>query len=100
MCLVLLESFMRKCKQPATICSAIFFFKLILNICDCPLSGLRNLICMFKDVRPYLYGSFLYMTRKEHHIRNSNKNLLHGPGYCLVNAVELSLQLGRINYST
>jgi len=31
----------------------------------------------------------------EHHICNSNKEQLHGPGYCLVNAAELSLQSGR-----
>ena len=31
----------------------------------------------------------------EHHIGNSNKKPLHGPGYRLVNAVKLSLQSGR-----
>ena len=32
---------------------------------------------------------------KEHHFRNSNKNLLRSPCYHLVNAVKLSLQSGR-----
>jgi hypothetical protein len=32
---------------------------------------------------------------KEHHIRNSNKKMLRGPGYRLVNAVKLLLQSGR-----
>ena len=52
---------------------------------------------MFKGVRHYVYGSYLYWIRleKEHHIRNSNKKPLRGPGYRLVNAVKLSLQSGR-----
>ena len=32
---------------------------------------------------------------RKRHIRNSNKNLLHDPGYRLENAVQLSLQSGR-----
>jgi hypothetical protein len=32
---------------------------------------------------------------RKRHIRNSNKNLLHGSGYRYVNAVQISLQSGR-----
>ena len=46
------------------------FFLLLSNIC--PFSW--NLICMFKNVRCYVYGSYIYIRlAKEHHIRNSNK---------------------------
>jgi hypothetical protein len=44
-----------------------------------------NPICMFKNVRHYVYGLYL---EKEHHIRNSNKKPLRGPGYRSVNAVK------------
>jgi hypothetical protein len=37
----------------------------------------------------------MYTTGKKHHIQNSNKKPLRGPGYRLVNAVKLSLQSGR-----
>jgi hypothetical protein len=36
-----------------------------------------------------------YEQARKRHIRNCNKNLLHGPGYRSVNAVQLSLQSGR-----
>jgi hypothetical protein len=35
-----------------------------------------------------------YGQARKRHIQNSNKNLLHGPSYRLVNAVQLSLQSG------
>ena len=46
---------------------------------------------MFTDVRPFLFMKSYGQVRKRH-IRNSNKNLLHGSGYRYVNAVQLSLQ--------
>ena len=57
----------------------------------------ETFVCSRMLVRHYVYGSYLYWIRleKEHHIRNSNKKPLRGPGYRLVNAVKLSLQSGR-----
>jgi hypothetical protein len=44
----------------------------------------------------YVHGFKAVCLRKaKRHIRNSNKNLLHGPGYRYVNAVQLSLPVGR-----
>jgi hypothetical protein len=39
-----------------------------------------------------MLGPICLWQEREHHIRNSNKNLSCNPGYRLVNAVELSLQ--------
>ena len=39
-----------------------------------------------------ILGPICIRLARKHHIRNSNKNLLHGPGYRLVKAVELSLK--------
>ena len=67
---------------------------LLLNIC--PSQRLQpDLYYMFTDVRSCLFTKSHGQVRKCH-IRNSNKNLLHGPGYHYVNAVQFSLQSGRI----
>jgi hypothetical protein len=49
---------------------------------------------MFTNIRPCLFTKSHGQARKRH-IGNINKNLLHGPGFRQVNAVQLSLQSGR-----
>ena len=70
-----------------------YFFKLLLNIC--PLSWLKPDLYVQGCKALCVCSSYLYMTGKKHHIWNSNKKPLRGPGYRLVNAVKLSLQSGR-----
>ena len=70
-----------------------YFLELLLNIC--PLSWLKPDLYVQGYKALYVCSSYLYTTGKKHHIRNSNKKPLRGPGYRLVNAVKLSLQSGR-----